>query len=56
MSKAIAFHIALAFCAVQAQAAESTLQPDHLSIGSDLTYPPIPTWPKANPQALIRSS
>ncbi|MFV3291587.1 ABC transporter substrate-binding protein [Pseudomonas sp. NY11955] len=40
MSKAIAFHIALAFCAVQAQAAESTLQPNHLSIGSDLTYPP----------------
>lgn len=41
MSRATAFTLALTLCtATAAHAADGTLQPDRLSIGSDLTYPP----------------
>ncbi len=39
MSRAAAFTLALTLAAT-AHAADGTLQPEHLSIGSDLTYPP----------------
>lgn len=39
MSRAVALTLTLTLVAT-AHAADGTLQPKHLSIGSDLTYPP----------------